>query len=319
MDVRDAHARRHEHAREHRRHPLAARLLALAALAAAAVVAAAVVLSTNGGHASHARKTSSSHRSGSSRAQTTTAQPTGKPGTAAVPVLAYNVINAAPPSSGASPDLYVPATEFSAQMDALKAAGWHAVTLNQVQAYWTQGTSLGTGKPIVISFDGGYASQYTNALPVLKGLGWPAVENIQAAGRSPADGGLTDTQIRGLIAAGWELDAEGSSQSDLTSLADTAIRQGIAADRQTLHARYGTPVNWFSYPSGRYNASVTAAVHAASFVGATTLESGWANPQEDRFLLPRLRVIGGTSPTALSSQIASAQGNAAPSATSSGL
>src|SRR5437763_13680001 len=111
MDVRDAHARRHEHGRERRRHPWIARLLALAARVAAAGVAAAVVLSTNGGHASHARKTPSRHHSGSSRAQTSTAQPTGKPGTAAIPVLAYNVINAAPPTSGASPDLYVPASE----------------------------------------------------------------------------------------------------------------------------------------------------------------------------------------------------------------
>jgi peptidoglycan/xylan/chitin deacetylase (PgdA/CDA1 family) len=236
-----------------------------------------------------------------------------------VPILAYNVINAAPASSGASPDLYVPATEFSAQMNALKAAGWHAVTLNQLEAYWTHGTALGPGKPIVISFDGGYASQFTNALPVLKQLGWVAVVNIAPGGRSPADGGLSDTQIRGLVAAGWELDATDSSQSDLTGLSDAAAGQQIKSDRQTLQTRYSLPVNWFSYPSGRYNAIVTTAVRDAGFVGATTLEAGWAGPKDDRFLLARLRVVDGTSPTALSTQIASAQGNAAPPPTSTGV
>ena len=63
----------------------------------------------------------------------------------------------------------MPAAEFSSQMQALKAAGWHAVTLNQVAAYWARGTSLGAGKPIVITFDNGYASHYVNAFPVLKG------------------------------------------------------------------------------------------------------------------------------------------------------
>jgi peptidoglycan/xylan/chitin deacetylase (PgdA/CDA1 family) len=293
-------------------------LLAVGALAAAVGLAAAIVLSTTGG-SSHRRSTANHHGSGSTRAQTSTAQASGAPGTASVPILAYNVINAAPASSGASPDLYVPASEFSAQMNALKAAGWHAVTLNQLEAYWTHGTALGTAKPIVISFDGGYASQFTNALPVLKQLGWVAVVNIAPGGRSPADGGLSDAQIRGLIAAGWELDATDSSQGDLTGLSDSAAGQQIKNDRQTLQSHYGLPVNWFSYPSGRYNAIVTTAVRDAGFVGATTLEAGWASPKDDRFLLARLRVVGGTSPTTLSSQIASAQGNAAPSATSSGV
>jgi peptidoglycan/xylan/chitin deacetylase (PgdA/CDA1 family) len=319
MDVRDAHGRRHDQPRQRRRNHWSARLLALAGLAAAAGVAVAIVLSTTGGGTSHRHKSASGHRTASSRARTSTAQTSGTPGTASVPILAYNVINAVPPSSGASPDLYVPADEFSAQMDALKAAGWHAVTLAQLQAYWTHGTSLGAGKPIVISFDGGYASQFTNALPVLKRLGWIGVVNVEANGRSPADGGLNDAQIHGLITAGWELDAASGSQTDLTGLSDAAARQQIASDRQTLQSRYGVPVNWFSYASGRYNLIVTTAVRAAGFTGATTLEAGWASPKEDRFLLPRLRVVGGTSPSALSSQIDSAQGNAAPPSESTGV
>jgi peptidoglycan/xylan/chitin deacetylase (PgdA/CDA1 family) len=294
-------------------------LLAVGGLAAAAVVAVAIVVSTTGGGSTHHHKTAKRPPSGSARTQTSTAQSAGTPGQASVPILAYNVINAAPASSGASPDLYVPSDEFSAQMDALKAGGWHAVTLNQLQAYWTHGTSLGPGKPLVITFDGGYASQFTNALPVLKRLGWVGVVNVETNGRSPADGGLSDSQIHGLIAAGWELDAAGSSQTDLTGLSDSAVRQQLTSERQTLQSRYGTPVNWFSYPAGRYNAIVSNAVQAAGFVGATTLEAGWASPKESRFLLPRLRVVGGTSPSGLTSQITSAQGNAAPPTSSTGV
>ncbi len=96
---------------------------------------------------------------------------TGKPGTAKVPVLMYHVIN--PPPNGAPfPGLYVPADEFAAQMQALKSAGWHAVTMDQLEAYWTRGVPLGPGKPIVLTFDNGYASQYVNAMPILKRLGW---------------------------------------------------------------------------------------------------------------------------------------------------
>ncbi len=74
-------------------------------------------------------------------------------------------------------------------MQALKSAGWHAVTLDQVQAYWRRGVPLGTGKPIVLSFDNGYQSQYTQALPVLRRLGWVGNENIQLTGLPPLRAG----------------------------------------------------------------------------------------------------------------------------------
>jgi peptidoglycan/xylan/chitin deacetylase (PgdA/CDA1 family) len=242
----------------------------------------------------------------------------GKPGPATVPILAYHVINVSPPQSAAPPSLYVPADEFSAQMHALKAGGWHAVTLNQLQAYWTRGLSLGSGKPIVITFDGGYASQYATAMPVLKRLGWVGVENIQVSGLPPSEGGLTDSQVHGLIAAGWELDTEGINQPDLTILDSSQLQDQVATARQTLRARYQVPVNWFSYPSGRYNATVIAAVRAAGFVGSTTVVRGWASPQGDRFRLPRVQVVGGTSPSELLSQIASAEQNTSAPAASSG-
>src|SRR5436190_751834 len=76
----------------------------------------------------------------------------------------------------------------------------------------------GPGKPVVITFDNGYSSQYTNALPVLKRLGWTGVENIQLLGLPPSEGGLTDQQVRGLLAAGWELDTQGMTHADLIRL-----------------------------------------------------------------------------------------------------
>ena len=204
-------------------------------------------------------------------------------------------------------------------MQALKSAGWTAVTLDQVEQYWTKGTALPSGKPIVVTFDGGYASQYVNALPALKGLGWKGVINLPSNGRSPTDGGLTDDQTRGLIAAGWELDAGGNDSPDLTGLSTTEIVSEVKTERQDLQTRFKAPVNWYSYASGRYNAIVTASLSEAGFVGATTSSAGWANPHENRFRLPRLQVSGGTSPTALIAKIAAAQSAPPPPDVSTGV
>ncbi len=308
-------------------------MVAVGALAAVVIVAVIAVAasgsSSSGGgsvsrtaaarrsHQAPARGSGATSAKGSLPRSTVTGAATGKPGTTTVPILMYHVIN--PPPPGAKfPGLYVPASEFAAQMKALKAAGWHAVTMDQLEADWSRGVPLGPGKPIVLTFDNGYQSQYQNALPVLRSLGWVGDENIQLTGLPPSQGGLIDSQVRGLIAAGWELDTQGISHADLITLSASALHYQVATARQRLQQRYGVPVNWFCYPSGHYNATVIDAVKAAGFVGSTTVIPGWATPSEDRFTLPRLRVLGGTSPSALLQQIAQAQGAASPPASYGG-
>jgi len=331
MSYGDYSARRLERERDRRARARRRRLLAGGSLATIVAIVAVVAIASAGGSSAGAGAAGARHsaahtvasRSGGSQgtarpaSSVTTAKGTGVPGNATVPILMYHVIN--PPPAGAPfPGLYVPANEFAAQMEALKTAGWHAVTMDQLEANWSRGVPLGPGKPIVITFDNGYASQYTNALPVLQKLGWVGVENIQLVGLPSSEGGLTDAQVRGLLGAGWELDTQGMSHADLIKLDSSGLQYEIAGARRVLRSRYGVPVNWFCYPSGHYDATVIAAVRNAGFAGSTTVVPGWASRGEDPYRLPRLRVLGGTSPSALLQQIATYESSAAPPASYGG-
>jgi peptidoglycan/xylan/chitin deacetylase (PgdA/CDA1 family) len=307
MDPETLRTRREARSRDIRR-----RRVAVSGLMAAAAAALAAILLAGGSHgtssaragaASTARASSGAHRG--RQLSSTAGTIAGPPGSQPVPILMYHVI--APPPTGAPfPGLYVPPEEFAAQMQALKQAGWHAVTLDQVQAYWKRGVPLGAGKPVVLTFDNGYQSQYTQALPVLQRLGWVADENIQLSGLPPSQGGLGPAEVRGLLAAGWELDTQGFSHADLIKLSTEELHHEVAGARAVLQQRYRVAVNWFCYPSGHYDATVVAAVRAAGYTGSTTVIPGWAHPSDDPFRLPRLRVLGGTSPQALLAQVASA-------------
>jgi peptidoglycan/xylan/chitin deacetylase (PgdA/CDA1 family) len=324
MDSEQLQRRRAQRARERRRRALQRRTAAVGALVAVVIVAVVAVGSSGGGsgarsptraagHRSRPRPTVATHRPGATGGSTASVlgPATGRPGAASVPVLMYHVI--APPPPGAPfPGLYVQADLFAAQMQALKAAGWRAVTLDQLRAYWTHGARLPAGKPIVLTFDNGYRSQYVNALPVLRRLGWVADENIQLTGLPPAQGGLTDAQVKGMVNAGWELDTQGISHADLIALDAAHLHDQVAVSRQIIRRRYGVPVNWFCYPSGHYDPTVIDAVRAAGYVGSTTVVPGWAGRSSDPYRLPRLRVLGGTSPSALLAQIATARSSAAP-------
>jgi peptidoglycan/xylan/chitin deacetylase (PgdA/CDA1 family) len=215
----------------------------------------------------------------------------------------YHVIRPAPVGAP-FPVLYVPRHEFAGQMRALYRRGFTAVTLDEVRRAWTKGTRLPPGRPVVISFDNGYESQYNVALPVLRTLGWRAVENIQLSGLPKAQGGLSRTAVSRLVASGWELDTQGFTHADLVTVGPEQLTREVAIARRVIRRRWHVPVNWFCYPSGRFDVRVIAAVRAAGYVGATTTVPGWARASEDPYTLPRLRVVGGTSARGLLVQIA---------------
>ncbi len=283
----------------------------------------AIAGGSKGGSSAHGSTARAHRRGGSSRTRgsharhdgSESALPPGVPAAArdvSAPVLMYHVIN--PPPAGAPfPGLYVPAPEFSEQMQALAKAGFHAVTLQQLWRHWQQGTPL-PARPVVITFDNGYQSQYSNALPVLSKLGWKAVENMQLTGLPPSQGGLSQEQIRGLISAGWELDTQGFSHAELIALTPSQLHYQVAISRRTIQRRYHVPVRWFCYPSGHYDAAVIAAVRQAGYLGSTTVVPGWAGPSSDPYTLPRLRVLGGTSGAALLALIEDAEHDPAPPA-----
>lgn len=200
----------------------------------------------------------------------------------------YHVIADAP-AGVAFPDLFVRPADFAAQMSWLAAHGFHAVTLHQVYEYWLRGTALPT-QPIVLSFDDGYLGQHTKAMPVLRKLHWPGVLNLKVNALKSRYT-LPAWRVRQMLAAGWELDAHTITHPDLTHVGDAQLWNEVHGSRVELQRMFHVPVDFFCYPSGRYNAHVVAAVRRAGYLGATTTNYGLARPH-DLYTLSRIRING---------------------------
>jgi peptidoglycan/xylan/chitin deacetylase (PgdA/CDA1 family) len=266
------------------------RLLVPLALVAAIVLAVVVITGETGKEKGGSKPASAAPKSGGKAKAAVPAKPrriVSGPHDGPVPILMYHVVSA--PQPGAPyPDLYTPKPVFAAQMRALAKRGYHGVTLAQVDDYWRHGYAL-PSKPIVVSFDDGYVSHYTHARPVLKALGWPGVLNLEIDNVRPGD--LTAKQVRGLIAAGWEVDSHTITHPDLTTIGDSQLRQELVGSRRYLEKRFGVPANYFCYPAGRYDSRVAAAVKAAGYRAATTTQPGFASPKKP-FELNRIRIDG---------------------------
>jgi peptidoglycan/xylan/chitin deacetylase (PgdA/CDA1 family) len=221
-------------------------------------------------------------------------RPTGEP----VPILMYHVL-ATVPAGARFPSLFVPPAALGAQVDWLAAHGYHAVTLTRLLAGW-RGTRPLPAKPVVLTFDDGYLSDYSVALPALLRHGWPGVLDLAVKNLSPGD--IERWQVRRLLDAGWEIAAHTISHVDLTTVGPAQLRREVAGSRVALQRMFGVPVVFFCYPLGHFDARVVAAVRAAGYLGATTEKPGLARPDE-RYTLARIRVGPGEGAAGVAAQL----------------
>jgi peptidoglycan/xylan/chitin deacetylase (PgdA/CDA1 family) len=278
--------------RGQRRSKVIGRVAALAALIIAAV-AVIVVLASAGGNDSGDAATRSGKPKATSKAapakpeskevRNATPQADWKPFSGPVPILDYNDLGQAPEGTP-NPELFVGRTDFEKQMDWLDQHGYQAVTLEQVQEAWFHGGKL-PPKPIVLSFDNGYRPQYTFALPTLRKHGWAGVLDLEAEGSE-----LYESNVKAMIAAGWELAAHSIQHRNLTELGPEELTEEVAGSRKILQREFKVPVNNFSYPEGEFDETVVAAVEAAGYVGATTEVSGLAEKAKP-YELARLKIL----------------------------
>lgn len=290
-DARLAELRARREAQRRLRAARRRRLLVAGTLVLVAIAGVVVFVSSSG-----SSKRSIADRGRGFRRQAKASSADWEAHTGPVPILEYHVLGA-PPADAPYPELYVSRPDFHRQMNWLEAHGYQAVTLEQVQAAWYDSGTL-PPKPVVISFDDGYRPQFTFALPELRRHGWAGVLNLKAEGSD-----LYESNVRAMLAAGWELASHTIDHSDLTTLDAAALRREVAGSRQLLRRQYGVPVANFCYPAGQFDATVIAAVEAAGYAGATTEIPGDAD-REAPYELARYEILGSSGVDGLAADLA---------------
>jgi peptidoglycan/xylan/chitin deacetylase (PgdA/CDA1 family) len=263
------------------------RRLALGAIIAVVGAVVALVATSLGGESDTLPTTTEAQQTepqGASPNGTAAAYPAGwEPHPGPVPVVGYNAIET-PTSAESFPELFVEPQDFEAQMQWLDEDGFEAVTLDQVQKAWYEKGRL-PPKPIVVSFDDGYPSQYSNGFEALEKRDWPGVLNLPARGSE-----LPDAEVQKMLDAGWELASKATANVDLTTLDSTTLEQEVAGSRRILRRRFGVPVNNFCYPLGRYSTTVISAVHRAGYAGAQTQIAGVADASTP-YIIDRIPIL----------------------------
>lgn len=220
--------------------------------------------------------------------------PDGIKRTAHVPILMYHYISDPPPDADRYRlDLSITPKKFEEQLVWLIQNGYHTISLYDLYNHLMVGAPL-PDKPIILTFDDGYADAYENAFPLLQKYGLTGTFFVLTG---PADRGgdgryLTWEQMAQMSAAGMDIELHSREHYDLRHRSFQFLVFQILGGKQSIEAHTQKPVHWFAYPSGRYDAAVIRVLKSADFWGALTTNPGSTHTSTNRYELPRLRVHG---------------------------
>ena len=220
------------------------------------------------------------------------------PATVQVPILMYHYIRVNPnrhDTLGA--DLSVTPQHFAAQMALLVAAGYRTITLDDLVAALRDGRPL-PPHPVILTFDDGYADFYSSAYPILARDGLRATSFV-ITGRVDRPGYLTWGQMRTMEAGGLvQFESHTVDHVELPYVSLVKAEYELNASRAALEQHLGVPIDFFCYPSGRYNAQVETLVARAGYEAAVTTQPGALHRAGSLLALSRVRVHGAESLTA---------------------
>ncbi len=203
----------------------------------------------------------------------------------AVPVLMYH--NITPPDSEHQMN-YVSPQSFDRQMEFLKRNGFQVLTLSE----FVEGIRASRDfhrKSVVITFDDGYADNYTDAFPVLKKYGFPATV-FMIADRVGDTGYVTWESLREMDAAGFSVQSHTRRHEYLPDIKDTAMLDDeIINSKRILETYLRKPVDYLCYPKGGFNVQVAEIAQKAGYKAAVTTNRGDSRV-DPFFQLRRIRV-----------------------------
>ena len=182
----------------------------------------------------------------------------------------------------------VPPAEFSAQLDFLQAQGYTTITLQDFMRA-VHGKATLPEKPIVLTFDDGYADNYSTMLPILESHKMTAVVYVitNEVGKS---GYLTLEQLKDMQRRGIEIGSHTADHLPLTSLdAETQLTQ-IRDSKRFLEWSGLATIYSLSYPNGAFNDEITEILQREQYLTAVTGDAGLNTLETNPYELCRVHI-----------------------------
>jgi peptidoglycan/xylan/chitin deacetylase (PgdA/CDA1 family) len=230
-----------------------------------------------------------------------------------IPILMYHSI--AQSTNPKFKQFAVPPALFAEHMTYLRQHSYTPINVTQLVCMFLQGKFALPERPVVLTFDDGFADFYTNALPVLQQCGFTATLYIAtgfigSTSRWLAREGeatrpmLTWDQVNEIGACGIECGGHSHWHHQLDTLPLAEARDEIVRCKALLEDHLGQKVSSFAYPHGYHSAAIKRLVREAGYTSACAVGYAMSSTTTDPFALARLPMGADTSLDALAALLA---------------
>jgi len=234
-----------------------------------------------------------------------------------IAILMYHSISSYA-SPGFRPCIVSPEV-FDQHLSYLEQHHYTPITVTQfVQAMARGGDGL-PPRPVVLTFDDGYADFYSEAFPALQHHGFTATLYVATAfvggtsrwlqymgeGMRPV---LTWEQLAEINSSGIECAAHTHTHRPLDMLPPSVVRDEILRSKELLEEHLGQRVSSFAYPYGYYSARARQFVRAAGYASACAIKGALSSLHDDPYALARLAVKPDTDVLALATALSAGRG-----------
>lgn len=211
-------------------------------------------------------------------------------------VLAYHAVSESWPA-----DLSVKPERLASQLERLTARGYRGATVHEAVH------EPPAPKTLAVTFDDGFRSVLTLALPTLRRYGipgtvfvptrfvgteepmrWPGIDQWLDGCHDAELLPMSWAELATLADAGWEVGSHTSSHPRLTQIDDASLEAELRESRETCERRLSRPCRSLAYPYGDHDGRVVRAARAAGYEVACTLPEDFR--ADDPLCTPRVGI-----------------------------
>lgn len=199
------------------------------------------------------------------------------------PILVYHRV-------GSQPDpLTVSKERFTADLKYLSAAGYETFTVDRLKDHLA-GTRPLPDNAVFLTFDDGYANNYTNAFPILQSFEMVASFFV-ISGMIGQPNRLTAPQIREMSAARMYIGSHTVSHRPLADVAPWEVAPELGRSKADIEDILGKAINFIAYPYGSYDDRILRTAGQTGYWGGLTTNRGYGSLHDNKLALDRIPVF----------------------------
>ena len=200
-----------------------------------------------------------------------------------VPILEYHMTNTT------SKEVYnVPPDELEEQLSYLEQQGYTTISvLDFLRA--RKGKQELPAKSIILTFDDGYADNYTVLLPMLEKHGMKATV-FMVTNDIGLEGYLSWDQLRDMQNRGIEIGSHTANHLPLASMDTTEANDELKLSKLLMEWNGIRTIFAFSYPNGSYNDALPDMLRQNEYLAAVTGDAGYNTFKTNPYLLQRTNI-----------------------------